>query len=967
MTWTACANTEESDGGRLVVHDGKIVWLWHHDHHSVVYDPAADAWAPLAAEPFTTRVGSVLASVAGSLIVWSGSPKAYRFASADSPVAGGMRLDGTAWREMQAKGAPSARAGAVHVWTGRELVVWGGRKGKPITNGAAYDPATDTWRRLSAKNAATTHNGEYLWSGTELWLWGGAHVSVRTGISKSSAGFAYDPAADAWRALADVPGDKDDLLNARAITRLADAALYVRREDSTGSDDDRCAAWRYDPRADLWEPCTPPPEVRGGEPSFLDCDGRIVLALGAQLFEYLPMRDAWARLPAIPGTPWEPKLVWAAGALHAFDAREGTAHRLVLPDSVEPVAPAVERHARAVPRKRPDVGRGAPVTAVAIASGHVLSGLADGTVRCDERVVRKPDKQRILGLAIHDGAWACLAGGELEVRAWPDGDRASRVELPFSAHTLAHDGDRLVVAGDGGLATLGWAKRKWSVARKAKASGTTSSLALRGEVIARAVLGAPKARGTRGQARDTVEVIDAATLKTTATLVPGVERGTASVLVAEGGVLVAGGGSYDIERHVAGKKRPERIKTDTAWSSPVAASADGTWLLARHAGDGGELIDLRDKHCELLFRPFAGESDEVRAAIDTLHPLPAFLPATDGAALADDVRYRGHVSALAVDGTTVALGTSVGATFVIDRDRLGIDAITASGRRVVWQAARMDVVSRGMPLAIGADVRAGIVSIVRADGVYGELDARAGTWTWGPTLPVQAVKGVRDNGWGWVEVRRYGASIVVTDDRRAVFDHATGKSTAGKAVAADRSRWETRGGKKPLLVNVDPVTGEERGGISLPKEASSAACWVGGDRWFVELEDVGPRVVDTTTGKLAAIEHGDAVGSLDGVHFATPEGREYARRWRIYAGDLATPVRFLELPDTAGQLAVLPGGTIVMSDRNAIGFLDRDNALVWFAGLPGLAGMCPSPDGAFLATWDHHGTVRRWDVARVFR
>src|SRR3954468_7089349 len=54
--------------------------------------------------------------------------------------------DGWVWRTV---GPLSSRQGNVAVWTGTEVVYWGGdRPGRP-PEGAAYDPKADRWRRLS--------------------------------------------------------------------------------------------------------------------------------------------------------------------------------------------------------------------------------------------------------------------------------------------------------------------------------------------------------------------------------------------------------------------------------------------------------------------------------------------------------------------------------------------------------------------------------------------------------------------------------------------------------------------------------------------------------------------------------------------------------------------------------------------------------------------------------------------------
>ena len=51
--------------------------------------------------------------------------------------------------------SPLAARRTAGVWTGKELVIWGGRNivdTKYFTDGAAYDPATDKWRMLPPVN-----------------------------------------------------------------------------------------------------------------------------------------------------------------------------------------------------------------------------------------------------------------------------------------------------------------------------------------------------------------------------------------------------------------------------------------------------------------------------------------------------------------------------------------------------------------------------------------------------------------------------------------------------------------------------------------------------------------------------------------------------------------------------------------------------------------------------------------------
>jgi len=114
------------------------------------------------------------------------------------------RSDAVPWVALATEGAPSARQLHSAVWTGKELVVWGGiidGAANVTGDGAAYDPATDTWRPLSTKGAPSArHSHQAVWTGSVMLLWGGYQ---KGGYAKN--GGAYDPATDTWSAIADAP------------------------------------------------------------------------------------------------------------------------------------------------------------------------------------------------------------------------------------------------------------------------------------------------------------------------------------------------------------------------------------------------------------------------------------------------------------------------------------------------------------------------------------------------------------------------------------------------------------------------------------------------------------------------------------------------------------------------------------------------------------------------------------------
>jgi N-acetylneuraminic acid mutarotase len=109
---------------------------------------------------------------------------------------------GGSWRELP----PSpllARADYAAVWTGREMLVWGGNSGeRSYADGAAYDPDRNRWRRLAPAPLAPRSRATAVWTGREMLLWGG---DAGGGVHRFGDGAAYDPVRDRWRKLATSP------------------------------------------------------------------------------------------------------------------------------------------------------------------------------------------------------------------------------------------------------------------------------------------------------------------------------------------------------------------------------------------------------------------------------------------------------------------------------------------------------------------------------------------------------------------------------------------------------------------------------------------------------------------------------------------------------------------------------------------------------------------------------------------
>src|SRR5204863_2676678 len=87
-----------------------------------------------------------------------------------------------------------ARQSPSVVWTGQEMLVWGGASGirQDIlhADGAAYNPRSRTWRRLPTAPLTARQYPAAAWTGTEMVIWGG--YSNAAG-SATNDGAAYNP------------------------------------------------------------------------------------------------------------------------------------------------------------------------------------------------------------------------------------------------------------------------------------------------------------------------------------------------------------------------------------------------------------------------------------------------------------------------------------------------------------------------------------------------------------------------------------------------------------------------------------------------------------------------------------------------------------------------------------------------------------------------------------------------------
>lgn len=168
----------------------------------MAFDLDARRWERLPDAPSRYTQGMTLIAVGSEAIAWGGvSPSGY--------VADGWSYDPAARRWDEVAPAPlTGRSGHSAVWTGERMVVWGGsnlERGEPFADGAAYDPARDRWERVAPAPLRGRSGHTAVWTGNEMIVWGGDATPGRAAEGWRADGAAYDPASDSWRKIAPAP------------------------------------------------------------------------------------------------------------------------------------------------------------------------------------------------------------------------------------------------------------------------------------------------------------------------------------------------------------------------------------------------------------------------------------------------------------------------------------------------------------------------------------------------------------------------------------------------------------------------------------------------------------------------------------------------------------------------------------------------------------------------------------------
>jgi hypothetical protein len=286
---------------------------------AAAYDPAANSWRRLPSPgPTSGFMGTSAVWTGKELVIWGqGTREAF------NPLT-------NRWRRL-----PNSRYLAIHdgfglvVWTGREMIGWGGGCcGDAFDDGVAYNPATNSWRNLAHSPLAGSQHPIGAWTGRELIVVvGGLDPDGKPWPARLARVAAYNPVTNTWRRLAPLPESRN---GANAVWDGRELLVVGGAGSAPAGKPAPLArvGFAYNPATNGWRPLPPMEAGRAGAADVWT--GTRLLVWGGRAnplgdakplipphgLAYDPRSNSWSPLPQAPLLGRiDPTAVWTRQAL----------------------------------------------------------------------------------------------------------------------------------------------------------------------------------------------------------------------------------------------------------------------------------------------------------------------------------------------------------------------------------------------------------------------------------------------------------------------------------------------------------------------------------------------------------------------------------------------------------------------------------------------------------------------------
>ena len=307
-----------------------IVWGGESDSDPLIdggrYNPSTDMWLELSDAGNAMHRRDVMAiwatdcraddGVQGCLVVWGG----------ESSISNSYQNDGAKydpvennWSQISTKNAPSPRGRSSVVWTGREMIVWGGLAHDGfVDTGARYNPVMDSWTVLGANGVLPTGRelATAVWTGSEMIIWGGSREVP--GPAQLATGGRYLLSDETWLALSEIRAPAARYMHKAVWT---DTVMVVWGGFNFSDQEVLNSGGLYDSGNNTWSPTQSDGTPGSRSKHTMVWTGSEVIVWGGSGYDgayddggrYNPLTNVWSALPAdgSPGAQTSHSAVWA--------------------------------------------------------------------------------------------------------------------------------------------------------------------------------------------------------------------------------------------------------------------------------------------------------------------------------------------------------------------------------------------------------------------------------------------------------------------------------------------------------------------------------------------------------------------------------------------------------------------------------------------------------------------------------
>jgi N-acetylneuraminic acid mutarotase len=224
--------------------------------HGGRYNPATDTWTGIPDGGWSDKFFHSAVWTGTRMVIWGGSEGSFA-----TNTGGSYNPETNSWTEITSAGAPPAAQKATAVWTGSRMIVWGGEL-DDFTNfrstGGMYDPSTNTWTSTSGTGvpmARSRHS--VIWTGSEMIVWGGVGAPSGPLLALNSGG-RFDPALNSWSSTN--PAAPDPVFAHSAVWTGSRMVVFGGRKSAANEIASRQGG-QYNPSTDSWIPTSAGPTL----------------------------------------------------------------------------------------------------------------------------------------------------------------------------------------------------------------------------------------------------------------------------------------------------------------------------------------------------------------------------------------------------------------------------------------------------------------------------------------------------------------------------------------------------------------------------------------------------------------------------------------------------------------------------------------------------------------------------------